>query len=308
MSKRSTHAMAGQRRLHREPRLWPSTGEYPIYDELLYRVMSSDVKRVSLFRSAIDLHAAGRHVIDVGCGANLDWTIAAIEAGASSVVAIEQLERAYYAAQQKRQDLPPDAPVDVIRADALTVILDRKADVVVSETIGSIGGAEGAATLMSAARENLLKLDGVIIPHSPVTFAAAADINRLLGGVAPDLSLLASHYVQEIFNCVGGPFDLRFVISDPDVSGILSEAVAVERLNFNGDLRAETEVAAQSRILKDGCVDGLALWVELSVHPDLQVLTRWRITLVGGSPTFPYMMTRFELVPAIPLNLSSSRG
>jgi type I protein arginine methyltransferase len=70
--------------------LCPSVGEYPIYDEVIYQVMLADERRNTLFRGAIDNAVApGAVVLEIGCGPDLLWTLAAIDAGATRAYAIE---------------------------------------------------------------------------------------------------------------------------------------------------------------------------------------------------------------------------
>ena len=50
----------------RQHRLWPSVGEYPIYDEFLYYVMLQDEPRNVLFRTAVQALAPDRVVLELG--------------------------------------------------------------------------------------------------------------------------------------------------------------------------------------------------------------------------------------------------
>src|SRR5262249_19232127 len=77
-----------------EPELWPSVGEYFIYDELLYHAMTSDRVRTQAYRHAIEATVRGKTVVDIGSGADLVLARMCLEAGSKRVYAIEMLEQA----------------------------------------------------------------------------------------------------------------------------------------------------------------------------------------------------------------------
>src|SRR5262249_36137600 len=70
-----------------EPEFWPSVGEYFIYDELLYHIMTTDRVRVQAYRSAIQRAVRGKTVVDVGTGAELALARLCLDAGAKHVYA-----------------------------------------------------------------------------------------------------------------------------------------------------------------------------------------------------------------------------
>src|SRR5262245_61277632 len=87
--------------------LCPSVGEYPIYDEAIYRVLREDERRNSLFRRAIGAVAGGATVLEIGCGPDLLWSLAAVDAGASQVYAIEVISGSARLAEQAARTRPP---------------------------------------------------------------------------------------------------------------------------------------------------------------------------------------------------------
>jgi len=86
--------------------LCPSVGEYPIYDEAIYQVMREDQRRNALFRRAITDVVSGATVLEIGCGPDLLWTLAAADAGASRVYAIEVIKDSARRAEQKARSRP----------------------------------------------------------------------------------------------------------------------------------------------------------------------------------------------------------
>lgn len=238
--------------------------------------MTNDHERVWRFEEAVRLCALGRRVVDAGCGANLDWSLAALRAGAASVVAVEQSPVAFAAASEKLVGFEAGGRVELRQGRSHDLTLDDRADVLVTETVGAIAGSEGIARIVDDARASLLLPEAHVIPHEVRTVAALADLRTLLGGQAPSLGVLAGHYAEEIFEFAGSRFDLRLVVSDPYPSGVHSESGTVERITLNPRRSTENEQATRVRVSRGGTVDGVALWLQMTVHPDVPVLGRTR--------------------------------
>jgi hypothetical protein len=72
--------------------LWPSVGEYRVYDEVLYYIMTSDRMKSAACSEAIRKHVAGKVALDIGTGADINWASACIQAGQKSL-RIEEMPR-----------------------------------------------------------------------------------------------------------------------------------------------------------------------------------------------------------------------
>jgi precorrin-6B methylase 2 len=130
----------------------------------LHAVMVADRARTAAFTRA--LHESvrpGDVVVDIGTGCGLLAVVAA-RAGARRVYAIERSAIAELAETVIRQN-GVDETVTVVRADSRDVTLPEPADVIVSETIGSIGFNEGIVPLMNAAADQC-KPEARFIPNS----------------------------------------------------------------------------------------------------------------------------------------------
>ena len=244
--------------------LCPSVGEYPIYDEAIYDVMRQDERRNALFRSAIADACPGAIVLEIGCGPDLLWTLAAVDAGASRVYAIEVIEDSARHARQAACGYP-SARIQVIAGDATRVVLPERADICIAEIVGCIGGSEGMVAVLADARRRHLAPSARVIPSGVRTLAGAVGLLDLLGGEVAMPSAFAP-YVEAVFREAGGPFDLRLYVGGVDQAALLSTAGLVEDLRFNeqsylrgGDLRLE--------ITRPGHLDGLLAWIELAVGP-----------------------------------------
>jgi protein arginine N-methyltransferase 1 len=245
--------------------LCPSVGEYPIYDEAIYQVMLADERRNTLFRRAIDRAVMpGATVLEIGCGPDLLWTLAAIDAGATRAYAIEVMPDSARRAEQTARG-HPSADIRVIAGDATSVVLPERADVCIAEIVGCIGGSEGIVAVLADARRRHLTPSARVIPSAVRTLAGAVGLLDLLGGEVAMPSAFAP-YTEAVLQQAGLPFDLRLYVGGLDASALMSTTGVIEDLRFSeqsgrqgGDLRLE--------ITRPGRVDGLVAWIELAVAP-----------------------------------------
>jgi hypothetical protein len=99
-----------------------------------------------------------------------------LEAGARHIYAIERDRRAFELASALLQSLPSSGRVTPIHSDSATVQLPEPVDLCVSELLGVIGGCEGAAVILNAARRQLLKPGARMIPSRCLTQTAAVEL------------------------------------------------------------------------------------------------------------------------------------
>lgn len=242
--------------------LCPSVGEYPIYDDSIYEVMRKDERRNALFHSAIKAMAPGATVLEIGCGPDLLWTLAAVGAGASRVYAIEVIEDSARRAGQTARS-HPSADIRVLAGDATSVVLPERAHVCIAEIVGCIGGSEGMVAVLADARRRHLAPSARVIPSAVRTLAGAISLLDLVGG---DVAMPSAFtpYVEAVLQEVGRPFDLRLYVGGVDATALMSTTGVIEDLRLNeqsylrgGELRLE--------ITRCGRVDGLLAWIELTV-------------------------------------------
>ena len=259
------------------PYLWPSVGEYPLYDDFLYHVMLQDEPRNKIFREAIAARAPRARVLEIGSGPDLLWSLYAAQCGARSVRAVESIPAsAARAAQLAGQR--PQYDIEVLSGEATTVDLPERAEVCVAELVGSIGGAEGIAAVLDDVRERLLAPGGAVIPARVGTRAAAVCAQDLLQGqYAVDEDF--ADYVAEVLACAGGPFDLRMCLGNVDRAALRSSDCLVEDLRLEeGSARFP---AARLEITAPGRIDGLLLWLTMRCTPhgpvldSLETVTNW---------------------------------
>lgn len=263
-------------------RLWPSVGEYPVYDDFLYYVMLQDEPRNDLFTDAITRQAPGRVVLELGAGPDLLWTTLAVKSGASRVLAVEVIPASARAARERAGALGPH--VSVFEGDATQVELPERADMCIAELVGAIGGAEGIADALADARRRHLTPDAVVVPHRVRTPIAAVGAHELLGG-DPALHPDAAPYVGQVLGSVGAVFDLRMCLNGLTGADLVTTTDVLEDL----DLGANTQDhARQTRlhVTRPGTIDSCVLWLQLQCAPDQEFLdslvtvTNWMPVLV----------------------------
>jgi protein arginine N-methyltransferase 1 len=245
--------------------LFPSMGEYPVYDDGVYDGFDVPDKRVRAYHDAIDGAAAGRVVLDIGTGRDALWAVHAARAGARHVYAIE---RQAHAADQARRTVAAAGLADritIIHGLSTTVDLPEPAQVCVSEIVGNIASAEGAVAALADARERLCTPDCVWIPFRIQTWAAAVDLS------AHDLAFASESlpYLEQVFGAVGHPFDVRLCLGGPVAALPVSTAAAVESIVFDHRRlppAPETSDTAELTIdVPAAGVTGLMLWTRVAV-------------------------------------------
>ncbi|HEU5380545.1 MAG TPA: amino acid adenylation domain-containing protein [Ktedonobacteraceae bacterium] len=246
--------------------LWPSIGEYAVYDELIYASLTGDERRNEKYKAAIARLVPGKTVLDIGTGQDAILAQFCAEAGARKVYAIEILEESYKQAVHRTRSLGLEDTITVIQGNALDVEIPEKVDVCVSELFEAIGGGEGAAVILNNARR-FLKENGVMIPERSITYIAAVRLPVDLRQ-APGFTKVSAHYVEKIFEQVGYPFDLRLCIRDFPPSLIVSTRAIFEELQFSGDVEPEYSREITLTIQQQTQIDGFLLWLNLQTVGD----------------------------------------
>lgn len=269
------------------PAVFPSTGEFPVYDEYVYQTMTTDTIRNDGFTAALKGVVAGRRVLDIGTGAHLNWAKEALELGAASAVGVEAMQDSFASAELVRQESGLGGRLELMCGLSTDISLAERADVCVAEVIGSLAGAEGAAAVITDAKRRLLSANCVIVPHRAATRVAAACLRDLLADHPVAFSAPALPYLEKVFSWNSGPFDVRLRISRPRWATLLSDSAEAEVLEFNGDLRTEQKRSIDLTIDREGEVDGLLAWIRLWCGPDSDPIDTLRDDTNWASIYFP---------------------
>jgi len=246
--------------------LWPSHGEYPIYDEMLYYAMVRDERRNSLYRAALNRLVKDKTVVEIGTGSEALLSKYCVQAGAEKVYALEILEESYQKARANIERAGMQDRISLIKGDALEVELPEQAEACVSELIGTIGSSEGAVQILNQARR-LLKPGGIMIPQRCVTLLSAAMLPEEIV-THPQLSELGAYYAEKVFDEVGRRFDLRVCIKNFPRTHLLSSRGVFEELDFRSHMETEQRHEVTLKIEQHGTFDGFLLWINLYVEAE----------------------------------------
>lgn len=243
------------------PELWPSVGDYGVYDELLYYALTHDERRNEAYRAAISPAVPGKVVVDLGTGADAILARFCVDAGAKHVFAVEVREAAFRSATATIERLGLADRVTVLHGDSTQITLPEPADVCVSELIGMIGSSEGVVSILNDAWR-LMKDGGIMIPLRCVTKFAPFRLPDSLAR-SPKLTGLPRAYTQEVFTKMGHPFDLRVCIKNCPSSNILADPLAFEDLEFSSPADPNATCEVTFTLTSNSRLDGFLCWLNL---------------------------------------------
>ena len=247
----------------RTPELWPAQGEYGVFDEVLYYAMTNDQVRNRSYEEAMRRLVRGKTVVDVGTGADAILSRLCIKAGARKVYAIEMGEEAYRKASRVIESEGLEDKIILIHGESAGVELPEKVDVCISELIGTIGSAEGAAPILNDARR-LLKADGVMIPERCLTKIAGVELPE---EIRRDMAFteVSGYYANKVFEKMGRMFDLRLCIRNFPKRNLITSIDLFEEIDFNGNIGLGCTREIFLRINRKARLEGLLLWINLEV-------------------------------------------
>jgi len=251
--------------------LWPSVAEFFVYDELLYYALAADERRNRAYRAAYARAVRDKVVLDVGTGGEAIQARLCLEAGARHVYAVELLQASYEQARATIERLGLGERITLIRGDARTLTLPEPVDLVVSEIVGSLGGAEGCVPILEAVRP-LLKPGGCMIPGRSLTRIAALELPRAFLE-APAFAETGAHYAERIFAEAGRRFDLRLCLRNLGPEALLSAPAVFEHLDFAAPVAAESEHEIRLTVARPGLLAGLLAWLTLELDAESRLDT-----------------------------------
>jgi protein arginine N-methyltransferase 1 len=243
-----------------------------------HRGLISDEVRTLAFREAIRATVKpGDVVVDLGSGSGILAFFAA-QAGAARVYAIEKQHTADAAAMLARHNGLEDRIV-VIHEHSLQAELPERANVLITETLGTLGLEEQILSLTLDARERFVVPDAVILPRGLTIALAPVELG-------PAFERHVSWWSEPRYGVDLAPMRTfaSNVIYATDVeprSRLDSPATLIDvdlRTNTNADARGEATFQAR----RDGVFHGFAGWftatlVEgIRISNELPGTTRWQ--------------------------------
>jgi len=247
-----------------------------------YEMMRDDEPRTNAYQAVIEKRVKGIQatgvdatVVDIGTGALALLAIMAAKAGAKKVYAIEINPTAAELAKKEVQKQKLQDVIEVIQGDSMQVDIPQKADLIVSELLGSIATQEGVEPIIKDAQKRFLKNPGGDIASQMVP-------SRVETGIAP--VKYTEHRIMEFAKKRGimsrgipeegtlRPLRLRSKTSD---LVFLSEPQVLESFDFGKPDSASGQVdvsltfdipAKKASEAKD--FSGFAMWTRLIVDDE----------------------------------------
>ncbi|CAH0301767.1 non-ribosomal peptide synthetase [Roseomonas sp. CECT 9278] len=246
--------------------LWPSIAEFFVYDELLYHALAADERRALPYRDAIRAVVPGRVVLDVGTGGEAILARECVAAGARHVFAVELLEASYRQAQATIARLGLTDRITLIRGDARSLVLPETPhgppEVCVSEIVGSLGGAEGAAAILDAVRA---RHPGIrMLPRRSLTLAAPVELPEAVLAAA-GFAATGAHYAERVFADAGRRFDLRLCLRRVGRDALLADPAPFETLDHEAPDAGQGTQASRRVVTRDGAMAGILAWLTLEL-------------------------------------------
>jgi protein arginine N-methyltransferase 1 len=311
---------------------WTSTEGFNLttfieFNEDAYKAMRDDESRTPLFEKAIRERLAGTEgmvVVDIGTGPYALFALAAARAGAKKVYAIEVKPPLAKSARQVVKKEGFSNVIQVIEGFSTQVELPEKADLCVSEIVGSVASEEGIYGTIKDAHARFLKRPdspASWIPTRVQTVAAPATfaLQYVLGPPEYDWG----RYLEPIrFNCrdetvtlLADPQILEDIdLADPNLPAAgtkldlpsLSFTISPERIKANEntyyvellkELISNTE-ARKLAVNVSHSLSGLAMWPRLVLDEKGEIIVNSRGP--KGEPRKSHWQTVLSLMTARP--------
>ncbi len=219
--------------------------------------MLLDEARMDSYRRAIQASVKpGDVVLDVGCGTGV-LSFMACEAGAKRVYAVDS-GPIIEAARELAIDNGFADRIEFVEGWSTKIDIPERADVLITETIGSAGLDEGIIAWVADARQRLLRPDAVLLPQRLRLWIAAAES-------FDDHALAADWRSPDL------PYDYKAAqrraertlwFADITPEFLLGQPELAADIHFTETLDETTTSAGHLRVDRAGTLHGLACWFD----------------------------------------------
>ncbi len=218
--------------------------------------MVEDPIRATILAQAVQaIVKPGMTVLDLGCGTGV-LTLAALKAGASKVYACD-VDEAIDVAMSEVKKRGWSKRVHFFKGLSSEFPTVEKVDVILSETIGSLGLEENILLFVLDARERWLKKDGVILPESTSIYVCPME-------GAPVIKSTGKNQ---------GVNEVNFTIGDVGEKQLLGESQAIHKVRFLNNKQVGIDKETTLSITRSGTLDAVAGWMETIWAPGLSTRT-----------------------------------
>lgn len=232
-----------------------------------YYQMLSDKVRMDAYRQAIfKIVKTGDIVVDMGAGTGL-LGIWAIQAGAKKVYAIEKTEAIHLARSIAEANKCSDK-IEFINENSMDAVLPERADVLLSETLGSFGIDENTILFTNDARNRFLKEDGLIIPQSLKLYVAPVEDKKTYEKLdfwrnIPDIDFTPAFDL----------FSRKIMVEFINKNGLLSASTQIADFDFTQNISDKFNARNYIKIIKTGTIHGVAGWFKVELCEGVEIDT-----------------------------------
>ncbi|XP_019175230.1 PREDICTED: probable histone-arginine methyltransferase 1.3 isoform X3 [Ipomoea nil] len=257
---------------------------FDYYGQLLHQQnMMQDFVRTGTYYAAVienrnDFH--GRVVVDVGAGSGI-LSLFAAQAGAKHVYAVEASEMAEYARKLVAGNPLLAERITVIKGKVEDVELPEKADILISEPMGTLLVNERMLESYVIARDRFLAPDGKMFPTQGRIHMAPFSDEYLYLEIANKGSAYVGYFAQPVVDA----FDPRLLVA-PAISHSIDFASIKEEELYEIDIPLRFISSVSTRI------HGLACWFDVLFNGS--TVQRW-LTTAPGAPTTHWYQLRCVL-------------
>ncbi len=232
-----------------------------------YYQMLNDKIRMDAYRKAIyKTVKVGDIVVDLGSGTGI-LSIWAIKAGAAKVYAIEKTEAINLAKEIAKANGCLDK-IEFINENSMQVKLPEKADVLISETLGSFAIDENTLEFTNDARERFLKKDAVMIPQSIDLFIAPVEDIETYNKIdfwrqIPDINFSPAFEL----------FSKKIMVETIREKGLLATATKIGCIDLTRPVEKIFTARLYLQMKKTGQLHGVAGWFHTQLCAGIEINT-----------------------------------
>ena len=232
-----------------------------------YHQMLSDPVRMQAWHRAIrQTVRPGDVVVDLGAGTGI-LGLWALKAGAAKVYAIEKTDAIRLARELARAN-GLEARMEFIQANSMEVELPGRADVLVSETLGSFGIDENTLQFTRDAVRRFLKPGGALIPQALELYLAPVE------DAAVYERLDFWRHIPELdFSPAFELFSRKIMVESVRPEGLLCPAVNAGHLQLDRIEETEYRARVYMQMSRAGTLHGVAGWFRCRVCEGITIDT-----------------------------------
>ncbi|MBI3600285.1 MAG: methyltransferase domain-containing protein [Nitrospinae bacterium] len=232
-----------------------------------YDMMSDRVRMESYRKAVFETVKKGDVVLDLGSGPGI-LSFFAVQAGAKKVYAVEKMAESINLARQVAVKNGFDSSVVFIHGNSKDIELPEKADVVVSETLGSFALEENTLEFTIDARSRFLKEGGKMVPQG---------VQLWLAPVSSPVVYKKMKFWQDVYNIDFSPASeeiaKKLLIEDIEPSFLLSQPKCFKDIDLTTVESSTIEGDIVFDFVKSGMLHGFGGWFRTFLTPSISFIT-----------------------------------